>query len=83
MARGITNVYWNVVISNTVPIKQLSSALGLQMVTGAILLMSMGFLVGLIRDITGTYSTSVIFLNVFSLITIVTWFFEMIWLKSL
>lgn len=83
MARGITNVYWNVVISNTVPIKQLSSALGLQMVTGAILLISMGFLVGLIRDITGTYSTSVIFLNVFSLITIVTWFFEMIWLKSL
>lgn len=83
MARGITNVYWNVVISNTVPIERLSSALGLQMVTGSILLVSMGFLVGLLRDLNGNYVASVIFLNAFSLVTIITWSFEMIWTKSL
>lgn len=81
MARGITNVYWNVVITNAVPIARLSSALGLQMVTGSILLVSMGFLVGLLRDMSGNYLSSVIFLNVFATITLLAWTIEMLCTK--
>lgn len=81
MARGITNVYWNVVITNAVPISRLSSALGLQMVTGSILLVSMGFLIGLLRDMSGNYLSSIIFLNVFSSITLLSWTIEMLCTK--
>lgn len=79
VARGIRTVYMNVIIPDHVPIERLASASGLQMVANGIFLLSFGSIIGVIRDITGTYASCIVFINVVTVLTIIMWSVEMIY----
>ncbi|KAJ6640366.1 hypothetical protein Bhyg_13116 [Pseudolycoriella hygida] len=78
VARGIRTVYMNVIIPDHVPIERLASASGLQMVANGIFLLLFGSIIGVMRDMSGTYTSCIIFINVVTLLTLLMWTVEMI-----
>lgn len=79
IARGIRSVYMNVIIPDHVPIERLASASGLQMVSNGIFLLLFGSIIGVMRDISGTYASCIVFINIVTILTIVMWSVEMIY----
>ncbi|XP_055629324.1 uncharacterized protein LOC129770483 [Toxorhynchites rutilus septentrionalis] len=77
IAKGVRTVYMSLVIPSYIPIKRLPSASSIQMMTNGIILMTIGPLVGLIRDLSGSYSKSILFINAFTIVTLVMWAVEM------
>lgn len=79
IARGIRTVYMNVIIPDHVPIERLASASGLQMVANGIFLLLFGSIIGVMRDISGTYASCIVFINVVTVLTLIMWSAEMIY----
>lgn len=81
IARGIRTVYMNVIIPDHVPIERLASASGLQMVANGIFLLLFGSIIGVMRDISGTYASCIVFINVVTVLTLIMWSVEMIYIQ--
>ncbi|XP_037028588.1 monocarboxylate transporter 13-like [Bradysia coprophila] len=79
IGRGIRTVYMNVIIPDHVPIERLASASGLQMVTNGIFLLIFGSIIGVMRDISGTYASCIVFINVVTVLTLIMWSVELIY----
>ncbi|XP_053687395.1 uncharacterized protein LOC128736910 [Sabethes cyaneus] len=81
VAKGVRTVYMGVVIPSYIPIKRLPAASSIQMMMNGMILMMIGPLVGLIRDLSGSYSKSILFINAFTIVTLVMWAIEMAYVK--
>ncbi|XP_058459541.1 uncharacterized protein LOC131435547 isoform X2 [Malaya genurostris] len=81
VSKGVRTVYMSLVIPSYIPIKRLPSAASIQMMVNGIILMTIGPLVGLIRDLSGNYSKSILFINAFTIVTLVMWAVEMAYVK--
>uniref|UniRef100_A0A1L8DEV9 Putative monocarboxylate transporter n=1 Tax=Nyssomyia neivai TaxID=330878 RepID=A0A1L8DEV9_9DIPT len=79
IAKGIRSVYMSLVIPNYVSIDKLGSASGIQMVTNGILLLAIGPLMGVIRDLSGSYVWCIIFINIVTATTLIMWTVEMLY----
>nr|CAD7199603.1 unnamed protein product [Timema douglasi] len=76
VAKGVRTVYTSLVIPSYVPIERLASASGLQMVGNGIVLMVFGPLIGLLRDVTGSYNWCIVVINVMTALTATMWLVE-------
>ncbi|CAG2056632.1 unnamed protein product [Timema podura] len=76
IAKGVRTVYMSLVIPSYVPIERLASASGLQMVGNGIVLMAFGPLIGLLRDVTGSYNWCIVVINVMTALTATMWLLE-------
>nr|CAD7575665.1 unnamed protein product [Timema californicum] len=76
VAKGVRTVYMSLVIPSYVPIERLASASGLQMVGNGIVLMVFGPLIGLLRDVTGSYNLCIVVINVMTALTATMWLVE-------
>uniref|UniRef100_A0A182U6N3 Major facilitator superfamily (MFS) profile domain-containing protein n=1 Tax=Anopheles melas TaxID=34690 RepID=A0A182U6N3_9DIPT len=79
VAKGVRSVYMSLVIPSYIPLKRLPSASSIQMTTNGIVLMTIGPCVGLLRDWTGSYSKSIILINGFTIVTLLMWSAELIY----
>lgn len=79
IARGVRTVYMNVIIPDHVPLERLAAASGLQMVANGIFLLSFGSILGVMRDISGSYASCIVFINVVTAITLIMWSVEMLY----
>lgn len=79
IARGVRTVYMNVIIPDHVPIERLAAASGLQMVANGIFLLLFGSILGVMRDISGSYAPCIVFINVVTAITLIMWCVEMLY----
>ncbi|XP_055597492.1 monocarboxylate transporter 13-like [Uranotaenia lowii] len=82
VAKGVRTVYMSLVIPSYIPLKRLPAASSIQMMTNGIILMTIGPLVGLLRDLSGTYSKSIIFINAFTIVTLLMWAIEMVYVRQ-
>ncbi|PNF41717.1 hypothetical protein B7P43_G03458 [Cryptotermes secundus] len=78
VAKGVRTVYMTIVIPCYVPIERLAAASGIQMVVNGVLLMAFGPLIGLIRDVSGSYDLCIGFINLLTLMTLIMWTVEII-----
>ncbi|XP_055538342.1 monocarboxylate transporter 13-like [Wyeomyia smithii] len=81
VAKGVRTVYMGLVIPSYIPIKRLPSASSIQMMMNGVILMMIGPLVGLIRDLSGSYSKSILLINAFTIVTLIMWAIEMAYVK--
>ncbi|XP_035901113.1 uncharacterized protein LOC118507163 isoform X1 [Anopheles stephensi] len=79
VAKGVRSVYMSLVIPSYIPLKRLPSASSIQMTTNGIVLMTIGPCVGVLRDWTGSYSKSIILINGFTIVTLLMWSAELIY----
>ncbi|XP_050081160.1 uncharacterized protein LOC126568688 [Anopheles maculipalpis] len=83
VAKGVRSVYMSLVIPSYIPLKRLPSASSIQMTTNGIVLMTIGPCVGVLRDWTGSYSKSIILINGFTIVTLLMWSAELIYVHRL
>ncbi|GLV37171.1 uncharacterized protein CBL_01999 [Carabus blaptoides fortunei] len=79
VAKGFRTVFMSLLIPNYVPIEKLASASGIQMVVNGIIIIFGGPLLGVIRDVTGSYNTCIIVINSITCITLSMWTLEYIY----
>uniref|UniRef100_A0A146L297 Monocarboxylate transporter 1 n=2 Tax=Lygus hesperus TaxID=30085 RepID=A0A146L297_LYGHE len=78
VAKGFRTVYMSLVIPNHVPLEKLASASGLQTVLNGLFLFTFGPVVGVLRDVFGTYDVIIHLTNIMSLVTVTMWSIEML-----
>ncbi|XP_053679236.1 uncharacterized protein LOC128730227 [Anopheles nili] len=81
VAKGVRSVYMSLVIPSYIPLSRLPSASSIQMTTNGIVLMTIGPCVGMLRDWTGSYSKSIILINGFTIVTLLMWSAELIYVR--
>ncbi|XP_052872705.1 uncharacterized protein LOC128278089 [Anopheles cruzii] len=81
IAKGVRSVYMSLVIPSYIPLKRLPSASSIQMTTNGIVLMTIGPCVGVLRDWTGSYSKSIILINAFTIVTLIMWTVELVYVR--
>ncbi|XP_058055105.1 uncharacterized protein LOC131206540 [Anopheles bellator] len=81
IAKGVRSVYMSLVIPSYIPLKRLPSASSIQMTTNGIVLMTIGPCVGVLRDWTGSYSKSIILINAFTIVTLLMWTVELVYVR--
>ncbi|XP_055370815.1 monocarboxylate transporter 9-like [Condylostylus longicornis] len=80
IGKAFRTIFWNIIIPDYVPLKKLPGALGINRLFGGIFPMICGPLVGIIRD-RSDYAVTVQFLNFLTMITIISWTFEIIFIR--
>ncbi|KAJ2950635.1 hypothetical protein O0L34_g8890 [Tuta absoluta] len=73
ITKGVRTVYMNVVIPSYVPIERLPFASGIQMFFNGIIIITIGSLLGKIREASGSYQVPIILLNLVTMVTVVAW----------
>ncbi|XP_022901449.2 monocarboxylate transporter 14-like [Onthophagus taurus] len=81
VVKGFKIVYWSLVMPNYVPIERLGAALGIQMTVNGICIWIGGPVIGVIRDLTGSYRKCIFVINTVTFTTIVMWTIEMVYIK--
>lgn len=81
IAKGVRTVYMTLVIPNYVPLERLASASGLQMVVNGLFILAGGPLLGVIRDVTGSYTKCIYVMNMMTMSTLVMWTVEIVYNK--
>uniref|UniRef100_A0A1B6CTW4 Major facilitator superfamily (MFS) profile domain-containing protein n=1 Tax=Clastoptera arizonana TaxID=38151 RepID=A0A1B6CTW4_9HEMI len=81
IAKGIRTIYMGLVIPNYVPLEKLASAQGLQAVVNGLCLLTIGPIIGYVRDATGNYNYCIHIMNLLTFTTVVLWVSEMIYIK--
>ncbi|XP_022901451.1 monocarboxylate transporter 7-like isoform X2 [Onthophagus taurus] len=76
--RGARLVYWSLVMPCHVPIEKLPAALGLQFTINGILIFMGGPLLGVIKDVTGTYVKCIYLINLITFMAVLIWSIEFI-----
>lgn len=69
------------VIPSHVPLSRLPGATGIQLLMSGIVALSLGPVVGWIRDITSNYAIMLHCLNIFTLLTVTSWSLEIYFTK--
>ncbi|CAG9091044.1 hypothetical protein JYU34_009558 [Plutella xylostella] len=81
ITKGVRTVYMNIVIPTYVPLERLPFASGIQMLVNGITIISIGSLLGRIREVSGSYVMPIIVLNIVSLITVILWCGEFLYFR--
>ncbi|XP_050096631.1 uncharacterized protein LOC126578276 [Anopheles aquasalis] len=81
IAKGVRSVYMSLVIPSYIPLERLPSASSIQMTTNGIILMTIGPCVGALRDWTGSYAKSIILINAFTIVTLLMWTAELVYVR--
>ena len=76
MGKALRTIFMALVIPSHVPLSRLPGATGLQLLTAGIVALTLGPVVGWIRDSTSNYSTMLHFLNIFTFSTVISWSLE-------
>lgn len=71
----------SLVIPMYVPIEKLASASGMQMMVNGLCIIIGGPLLGVIKDVTGSYSLCIVVMNVITFTTVIMWTSEAIILR--
>lgn len=82
LAKGVRQVYMSCIIPSYIPLDRLAAASGIQMVANGVVLLSMGSSIGAFRDLFGSYTVVVIFINIVTFITLLLWTIELIYMKQ-
>uniref|UniRef100_A0A336LNZ1 CSON015582 protein n=1 Tax=Culicoides sonorensis TaxID=179676 RepID=A0A336LNZ1_CULSO len=82
VAKGFRSVYLNLVIPAYLPLDRLPSASGIQMLSKGMILILLGPLLGVIRDITGSYTKCIYVINTVTFITVSMWTIEILYYRS-
>nr|XP_003702375.1 PREDICTED: uncharacterized protein LOC100881817 isoform X1 [Megachile rotundata] len=77
IGKALRTIFVALVISSHVPLSRLPGATGLQLLTNGILFLTLGPVVGWIRDATSNYMLMLHFINVFTFLTTLSWLLEM------
>lgn len=82
VSKGIRTVYMNIVIPAYVPIERLAFASGIQMFFNGIIIISIGsFVLGPLRETSGSYRMPIVVLNIITMMTIVMWSAEFLYFR--
>ncbi|XP_044254559.1 monocarboxylate transporter 12-like [Tribolium madens] len=81
IAKGIRKVYMGLVIPAHVPIEKLASANGMEMMMNGFCIIIGGLVLGLVRDVTGSYKLCVVIMNCVTFTTILMWSLEALIVK--
>lgn len=81
IAKGIRKVYMALVIPAHVPIEKLASANGMEMMMNGICIIIGGLVLGIVRDVTGSYRLCVVIMNCITPTTIIMWSIEALIIK--
>ncbi|XP_066583840.1 monocarboxylate transporter 13-like [Prorops nasuta] len=81
--KGLRTIFIALVIPSHVPLARLPAAIGIHLLISGIVLLSMGPLVGWVRDISGNYTFTLHFLNLFTYLTVISWTLEIYWNKKI
>ncbi|CAH2062939.1 unnamed protein product, partial [Iphiclides podalirius] len=81
VTKGVRTVYMNIVIPSYVPLERLPFASGIQMFFNGIVIITIGSLLGRIREASGSYRLPIVILNLVTLLTILSWSIEFLYFK--
>ncbi|XP_063989091.1 uncharacterized protein LOC135168637 isoform X2 [Diachasmimorpha longicaudata] len=75
-AKGFRSVFMTLIVPNYIPIERLADAVGIQMVVNGLVLMILGPLIGIIRELRGSYDLCIVLINSMTALTIIMWSLE-------
>ncbi|XP_076236513.1 uncharacterized protein LOC143180576 [Calliopsis andreniformis] len=81
LGKGLRTIFMALVIPSHVPLSRLPAATGLQLLTSGLVSLILGPIVGWIRDFTSNYMLMLHFLNIFTLLIIISWSLEVYFTK--
>ncbi|XP_076176277.1 uncharacterized protein LOC143151234 [Ptiloglossa arizonensis] len=79
--KALRTIFMALVIPSHVPLSRLPGATGIQLLMSGIVALSLGPVVGWIRDITSNYAIMLHCLNIFTLLTVTSWSLEIYFTK--
>lgn len=79
--KSLRTIFINLVIPSHVPLSRLPAATGLQLLTSGIISIGFGPLLGVIKDMLGSYALLLHVLNIFPYLVIISWTIEA-WITS-
>ncbi|KPJ01864.1 Monocarboxylate transporter 9 [Papilio xuthus] len=81
VTKGVRTVYMNIVIPSYVPLERLPFASGIQMFFNGIVIITLGSLLGRMREASGTYRLPIIVLNFVTFVTVAMWSMEFLYFR--
>ena len=81
IGKALRTVFVALVISSHVPLSRLPGATGIQLLTSGIVFLTLGPIVGWIRDVTSNYMIMLHCLNLFTYLTTISWLLEIYFVK--
>ncbi|XP_014361817.2 monocarboxylate transporter 9 [Papilio machaon] len=81
VTKGVRTVYMNIVIPSYVPLERLPFASGIQMFFNGIVIITLGSLLGRMREASGTYRLPIIVLNLVTFVTVAMWIMEFLYFR--
>ncbi|XP_069355288.1 uncharacterized protein [Maniola hyperantus] len=81
ITKGVRTVYMNIIIPSYVPLERLPFASGIQMFFNGIVIITIGSLLGRIRDYSGSYRIPITVLNVVTMLTVIIWSAEFLYFR--
>ncbi|XP_050581959.1 uncharacterized protein LOC126918291 isoform X1 [Bombus affinis] len=69
-------VFMALVLPSHIPLSKLPAAIGIQLLSCGIVSLTLGPIVGWIRDVTSNYTIMLHFLNIFTYLTVISWWLE-------
>ncbi|CAO1385665.1 unnamed protein product [Diamesa serratosioi] len=79
--KGLRTVFMALCIPSHVPLDRLPSATGLHLLFSGTFYIIIGPVIGIFRDLFGSYSICIIFINFLTLCTLILWTLEMVYMK--
>ncbi|XP_044254557.1 monocarboxylate transporter 12-like [Tribolium madens] len=76
IAKGVRRVYVGLIIPSHVTLEKLPSASGMEMMANGFCILTGGFILGIVRDLTGSYFFCIVIMNFVTFLTIVLWTIE-------
>lgn len=74
--KALKTIFMALAIPSHVPLSKLPAATGIQLLTCGIVSLTLGPIVGWIRDVTSNYAIMLHFLNIFTYLTVISWWLE-------
>ncbi|XP_068970748.1 uncharacterized protein [Bombus flavifrons] len=74
--KAFKTIFMALAIPSHVPLSKLPAATGIQLLTCGIVSLTLGPIVGWIRDVTSNYAIMLHFLNIFTYLTVISWWLE-------
>ncbi|XP_052738138.1 uncharacterized protein LOC112045998 [Bicyclus anynana] len=81
VTKGVRTVYMNIIIPSYVPLERLPFASGIQMFLNGIIIITIGSLLGRVRDFSGSYQIPITILNVVTMLTVISWSAEFLYFR--
>ncbi|XP_071864045.1 uncharacterized protein isoform X1 [Bombus fervidus] len=81
VGKALRTIFMALAIPNHVPLSRLPAATGIQLLTSGIVSLTLGPIVGWIRDVTLNYAIMLHVLNIFTYLTAISWWLEIYFTK--